>query len=295
VQMEFQEYVPLKNYTSYKIGGPAQYFCEPASATDIKTALNFARAQKIPVYIMGNGTNLLVSDAGVSGLVIRLARKLSHFSIEERSVRVGIGLPLDHLISRLARDGWGNFESLAGIPGTVGGGIFMNAGAHGVSLGEFVRESLVMDLHGNILRLPQAKHNFNYRSSIFQHQALIVLETKLAISAKPKPILLQTIANSKKKRSQLPLLPSCGSTFRNPAQGYAGKIIEDMGLKGAQVGRAQISPVHANFIVNLGGAKANDVYSLIRLVQKEAADRGIEMLTEVRLWGEFDIMKRREQ
>jgi UDP-N-acetylmuramate dehydrogenase len=286
--MEIREYVPLRDYTSYKIGGPARFFCEPASVAEVKNALVFATKQGLPVYVLGSGTNVLVSDQGVEGLVLRIGRKLGYFSIENKSVRVGAGLPLDHLIGALADEGWGGFERLAGIPGSVGGGIFMNAGAYGITLGSFVQESMVIDHQGVIRRLSPAEHKFSYRDSIFQHQDLIVLETLLSIIPLPREQVIQGIAESKKKRHRLPLFPSCGSTFRNPPGTYAGKVIEELGLKGTQIGQAQISPTHANFIVNLGGASSQDVYSLIKLIKKEAAAHGITMETEVRLWGEFE-------
>jgi UDP-N-acetylmuramate dehydrogenase len=191
------------------------------------------------------------------------------------------------LVTALAEEGLGGFEVLAGIPGSVGGGIFMNAGAYGVTLGDFVQESIVMDFQGFIRRLPHAEHAFSYRHSVFQEQDLIVLETLIKVEPRPREEILERIAATKEKRRRHPRLPSCGSTFRNPPGTYAGKVIEELGLKGVKIGRAQISPEHANFIVNLGGAKAADVYALIRLVQKEAAARGITMVPEVRLWGEF--------
>lgn len=286
--MEINEYVPLKDHTSYKIGGPARFFCEPSSVAQVKTALAFADEQKVPVYVLGSGTNVLVSDSGVHGLVIRLARKFGYLSVHDGNALVGTGLPLDHLIAALAEEGWGNFERLAGIPGSVGGGIYMNAGAYGITLGQFVQESMVMDRRGVVKRLSQSEHGFTYRSSVFQQQDLIVLETSLAVSSMPREQLAQNIAASKEKRRRLPLLPSCGSTFRNPPGTYAGKVIEELGLKGTQIGQAQISPSHANFIVNLGGASAQDVFGLIKLIKLEAAARGITMETEVRLWGQFE-------
>ena len=286
--MEIQEYVPLRDYTSYKIGGPARFFCEPISVAEVKSALDFAATQKLPVYVLGSGTNVLVSDQGVKGLVLRIARNFGYSSIQNGSVRVGAGLPLDHLIAALADEGWAGFERLAGIPGSVGGGIFMNAGAYGITLGSFVQESMVIDHLGRIKRLLPAEHGFSYRNSIFQHQDLIVLETLLTIAPAPREQVVQGIAESKEKRRRLPLLPSCGSTFRNPTGTYAGRVIEELGLKGAQIGQAQISPTHANFIVNLGGANSQDVYGLIKLIKKEAAARSIAMETEVRLWGQFE-------
>lgn len=284
---EIREGVPLKDYTSYKIGGPARYFCEPHSVAQLKDALAFGQEHKLRIYILGCGTNVLVSDSGVDGLVIRIAANFAYLSFQDGVVQVGSGFLLDRLITALAEEGLGGFEALAGIPGSVGGGIFMNAGAYGVTLGDFVQESIVMDFQGFIRRLPHAEHAFSYRHSVFQEQELIVLETLIRVEPRPRQEILERIAATKEKRRRHPRLPSCGSTFRNPPGTYAGKVIEELGLKGVKIGRAQISPEHANFIVNLGGAKAADVYALIRLVQKEAAARGINMVPEVRLWGEF--------
>lgn len=278
----------MKDYTSYKIGGPARFFCEPASVAEVKNALAFAEEQRLSTYVLGSGTNVLVSDEGVDGLVIRISKNFGYLSIQDGSVRVGTGLPLDHLIAALAAEGWGGFERLAGIPGSVGGGIFMNAGAYGITLGEFVQESIVMDRHGLVRRLSQPEHGFTYRTSAFQQQDLIVLETLLTVKAKSREQLAQGIAESKEKRRRLPLLPSCGSTFRNPPGTYAGKVIEELGLKGVQIGQAQVSLTHANFIVNLGGATAQDVYGVIKFIQQEAAAQGITLKPEVRLWGRFE-------
>lgn len=287
MSLEIQEQVPLKDYTSYKIGGPARYFCEPRSLAQLKDALSFGAEHGLPIYILGCGTNVLVSDGGVNGLVIRVAANFAYLSFQDGRVQAGSGLLLDHLVTSLAEEGLGGFESLAGIPGSIGGGVFMNAGAYGVSLGDFVEESIVMDYQGSIRRLSHAEHAFGYRYSIFQSQSLIVLETLLRPIPGSREELLARIAETKEKRRRHPRLPSCGSTFRNPPGTYAGKVIEELGLKGTRIGRAQISESHANFIVNLGGATAQDVYALIRLVQKEAATRGITMVPEVRLWGKF--------
>ncbi|NLY49478.1 MAG: UDP-N-acetylmuramate dehydrogenase [Firmicutes bacterium] len=285
--LDIQERVPLKDYTSYKIGGPARYFVEPHSFAELKDALNFAAEQNLPIFLLGSGTNVLVSDSGVDGLVIRIGPSFAYLSIHSGHAQVGAGLPLDRLVSSLAEEGLGGFEPLAGIPGSVGGGLFMNAGAYGVTLGDFVKESVVMDYEGFIRRLTHSDHRFSYRYSVFQESDLIVLETLLRVESHPRDELLARIAETKEKRRRQPHLPSCGSTFRNPPGTYAGKVIEELGLKGTRIGSAQISETHANFIVNLGGATAQDVYSLICLVQKKAAMRGIKLVPEVRLWGDF--------
>ncbi|NLJ33210.1 MAG: UDP-N-acetylmuramate dehydrogenase [Firmicutes bacterium] len=290
--MKIREFVPLAGYTSYGIGGPARYFCEPSNPKEIKSALSFALKRNIPYYVLGRGTNVLISDAGLAGMVIHLGEKFARLKVAGHLVTAEGGLPLTKLIHTLAEKNLGGFEALAGIPGTIAGAVVMNAGAYRVFIGDFINGLDVLTPTGQFKTMPRDKLGFAYRTSIFQtqsHHKYIILRTHLRVLARPKAEIKETIAVSLKKRRQHPQLPSCGSTFRNPVGIPAGKLIDEMGLKGTRRGQAQIAPQHGNFIVNLGGATAQDVYGLIRFVQDKVwEERGIALKTEVKLWGEFE-------
>jgi len=287
--MEIREYVPLANYTSYRIGGPARYFLEPGSDAEVQAALAFARERGLPYYILGKGTNILVSDGGIPGVVIHFGSRFSHMELAGERVTAQGGLLLNTLIHRLAEQDLGGFEILAGIPGSVAGAVVMNAGAHRVFIGEFVESVDIITADGKFKTLAGSQLGFAYRYSIFQEEKHIILRFRLRAVPREQGKIKETIALALEKRRHHPQLPSCGSTFRNPPGIPAGKLIEELGLKGTRIGDAQIAPEHGNFIVNLGKATAQDVYNLIRLVQARAREeRGINLEPEVKLWGEFE-------
>ncbi len=289
--MRVREFVPLSNYTSYGIGGPARYFCEPANPAEVKTALSFARRKNIPYYVLGKGTNVLISDAGLAGMVIHLGKDFSRLTIEGHRVIAESGLPLNRLIHTLAEQHLGGFEVLAGIPGSIAGAVVMNAGAYRVFIGDYIEAVEVITPAGQFKTMANTQLGFAYRTSIFQTRPFhkyIILRTHLGVLPRNENDIKNAIGLSLEKRRQHPQLPSCGSTFKNPPGIPAGKLIDEMGLKGIRRGRAQIAPQHGNFIVNLGGATAQDIYNLIRFVQAEIKEeRGITLQTEVKLWGEF--------
>jgi UDP-N-acetylmuramate dehydrogenase len=285
--MDIGEYVPLAPYSSYRIGGPARYFVQPKKPGDIKTAQKFARRQGLPYYILGSGTNVLISDTGIDGVVIKIGKEMAQIQLDGEKVTVGAGLSLNKLIHYLAQFNRGGFEMLAGIPGSVGGAVVMNAGAFGVFIGQFVQSVSIISEKGSFEQLKKEDLGFAYRTSVLQNSKHILYEVLLGVQEINQENIKENITKAAKHRRRHPLLPSCGSIFRNPPGIPAGKLIEEMGLKGTRCGDAQISPEHGNFIVNHGRATAQDVYSLIRLVKEEASRLGIELQTEVKLWGDF--------
>lgn len=280
----------MANHTTYRIGGPAKFFCEPHNLDELAETVEWAKRNSITYRIISNGSNILISDKGVDCLIIKIKNFFKGLQIFESSALVGSGCPLHQCIEDLAAQGFGGFEKLACIPGSMAGAIVMNAGAYGVSIGKFVAYVEAYCPGEGIIKLKREDINFGYRQSIFQRKNdLIITRVELQIEKKDKAILEATISDIKAKRKRHPTLPSCGSVFRNPSDGrFAGAIIEELGLKGTIIGDAQISLQHSNFIVNLGNASAEDVFSLICLVKQNARLKmNIELETEVKLWGDF--------
>lgn len=284
----------LNKHSSFKIGGPAQYFCEPKNQNEIIAALKYAKANKLKVAVIGYGTNLLIPDAGFDGLVIKIGPKLKTLKITGQKIEVGSGISITSLITQLAAKGLGGIEFLAGIPGSIGGAVVMNAGAWGNEISRFVEDVTVIDRRGKELIITQDKLKFGYRKSILQKQRYIVSKVTIKlIKKKPAAILSQIKEYIKIRHSKHPLtFPNCGSVFKNPKDQKnskpAGQLIEAAGCKGLRVGNAQVSNQHANFIVNLGGATAEDVTALMKKVQSAVWKRfKIKLEPEVKTMVEF--------
>ncbi|MBI5380280.1 MAG: UDP-N-acetylmuramate dehydrogenase [Opitutae bacterium] len=280
---------PLAAKTTMRVGGAARVYAEPASAEDLRILLRGAREHALPVYLLGRGSNLIVPDEGVDGLVVALTHSAwSAFELRtDGSVWVGAGLRLKNLCGLATKAGLQGFEFLEGIPGTVGGALRMNAGAMGGWMFQVVEEVQIMDFAGDVRTWRREELAVDYR-----HCA--TLDTGIALGARLRP---STVADSeaisrqietyrRKRHESQPREPSAGCVFRNPAEGSAGRLIDECGLKGARVGDAEVSPVHANFIVNRGAATAGDVLALVRRVRAEVRQRkGVELLPEVLLFG----------
>ncbi|MBU0672870.1 MAG: UDP-N-acetylmuramate dehydrogenase [Candidatus Margulisbacteria bacterium] len=273
--MKFQRNEPLKKHTSLRIGGLADYFFQPKNIEELAEALELARKNKLPVAVLGGGTNLLVLEQGFRGLVIKLGRGLNTVTIEGSKIRVGAGVLLPNLIVTLAKKGVGGLEFLAGVPGSVGGAVVMNAGAWGKEIGQYVAEVRVLDHAGQEKVLKKSKLKLGYRSSLFQNSNWILTEVLLNLRRKkPKLIKERLLYYLTKRRASQPLgIPNCGSVFKNPKNDYAGRLIEAAGCKGLRIGDAQVSVKHANFIVNLGEANAKDVIKIMTRVQKAVKER----------------------
>ena len=295
---------PMNKHTSFKVGGPARYFVKAESLDDLKKALDLAREKGIPFFILGNGTNLLVSDKGFDGVIITLAGDFS--SIEDLgngAFKVGAAIPLGRFARSVLKQGFAGIHKLAGIPGTLGGAIYMNAGAYGQEIGTSCTQVTVLDSDGNIREFAASECGFGYRQSIFQKNNAIILSATFLLPTaaslgKTTADLEAELAEcmTKRKASQPLNMPNAGSTFKRlsvgaadtPAQIAPGYYIEQAGLKGYRIGGAEVSTVHANFIVNAGGATANDIKQLSEFVQQKVTEKfGIELHREIILLGDF--------
>ncbi|MCL6638311.1 MAG: UDP-N-acetylmuramate dehydrogenase [Firmicutes bacterium] len=281
---------PLKEHTSWKIGGPADIFVEPAGRRELQIAVSYAHERGIPLTVIGNGTNLLVSDRGIRGIVVKIGRELGRVTVRDTEVTAEAGASLARVAAAAFKAGLAGFAFSAGIPGTVGGAVVMNAGAFGRCAGDVIRSVSVMGYDGILSRRTREEMNFRYRASALQEEPAIVVDAVFALErGDPRQIYLDMKQYLERRKGSHPLsLPNAGSVFKNPPGNPAGKIIEQSGLKGLTVGGAQVSEKHANFIVNLGGAKAEDVVRLIEQVRAVVKKRfDLELETEVKLIGEW--------
>jgi UDP-N-acetylmuramate dehydrogenase len=281
----------MKNHTSWRIGGPADIFAEPTSREEMQLAVSYAHERSIPFTIIGAGTNILVSDEGFRGIIIKVGSGLDRISVNENFITAEAGAKLSRLAAAARDAGLGGFEFLAGIPGTVGGAVVMNAGANGSSVSMLVKEILLLNPDGCFIKKTKDEMEFGYRSSILQDEnamMAVVVEAVFSCYRRGKEAVRDIMAAyiKKRKKTQPLQYPSAGSIFKNPPGDSAGRLIEAVGLKGERVGGAQISMLHANFIVNLGGATARDVLILIDRARKKVLDCfGIELKTEVKVIG----------
>lgn len=279
---------PLKNHTYFKIGGPAAIFAEPEDTEDLKTALSLIKKYEVNCFIMGNGTNLLVSDCGYSGIVIKIGEKFNYFHRENNTVTAGAGVLLSVLAKYAAREGLAGFEFASGIPGYLGGAVYMNAGAYGGEMKQIVKSVKCMDSDGNINIFSNEDMEFAYRHSKVSDSEYIVLEAELELAPGDKDEIAAIIKDLNERRiSKQPLhLPSAGSTFKRPENGYASKFIEDAGLKGLIHKGAMVSDKHCGFIVNIDNASCEDVLELMRIVVSTVNDKfGVKLEPEVKIVG----------
>ncbi len=281
---------PLWLHSRWRIGGVADLFIEPLRADQIARACACAEEENVALVIVGNGSNLLFSDAGLRGAVLKIGRKFSRYTVKDNVITAQAGAWVPALARTAARMGLSGLEHAAGIPGTLGGLIYMNGGSLRHSIGEIVRRVWAMDRFGNVKVMHNAECAFSYRRSIFQDADLVILQAELICQPDdPSRIRQRTLEILKERKRKFPLkLPNCGSVFSNHPELYSnfgppGKVIEDLGLKGFAVGGVQVSQKHANFIVNLGSGKAADVFKLVSLIRAATFRRtGIYLECEVR-------------
>ena len=301
---------PMCKHTSFKVGGPARYFVKAENADDLKAAFALAREKALPYFILGNGTNLLVADKGFDGVVITLAGEFSEIQdLGNGSFKVGAATPLGRFARTTLKQGFAGIHKLAGIPGTLGGAIYMNAGAYGQEIGTCCTMVTTIDADGNLHEHAANECGFGYRHSIFlrhcEAEGRSNPETILAATFQLPIAEGKSIADleaelaecmAKRKASQPLNMPNAGSTFKRlehgstemPTQIAPGYYIEHAGLKGYRIGGAEVSTLHANFIVNAGGATASDIKQLSEYVQKKVAEKfGLELHREIILLGEF--------
>jgi UDP-N-acetylmuramate dehydrogenase len=279
---------PLKRYTSMRVGGPADTLLFPKHIEDLQKIVLHAGKKRIPVLILGRGTNVIARDEGVRGWVIRLTEGMKDVRIDGDRVEAEAGLSLQRLVQIALRRGLAGLEPFFGIPGTVGGGLAMNAGAWGTELKDVLLSMTLMRGDGTLTERPRSKLRFSYRR-LDLPRSWIILKGKFQLTEEKREEILRRMNLYAKKRgeSQPVGLPSAGSVFKNPKEGPAGKWIEAAGLKGFRMGQAMVSDRHANFIVNLGKARAEDLLSLMAWVQRKVfEEKGIVLEREVRVVGE---------
>jgi UDP-N-acetylmuramate dehydrogenase len=278
---------PLARYNTWRIGGPARYLALPADSEDVVRALELAQDRGLPWVVLGLGSNVLVKDGGFPGVVIRMGKGLDRFEMKGATAIVGGGMPTPILARRTAEAGFAGVERFIGIPGTVGGGIFMNAGCHGAEFSEVVTEVTVMDPRGKVKQLSRKQISFKYRATNLEG---IVLEAKLVLGEE-SPAKLKELQSKllRWRKAGTPFdQPCCGSTFTNPPGGTktAGMLIDECGLKGFTIGQAQVSTLHANYIINKGTATASDVLKVIEHVRKTVTKKtGITLELECKIIG----------
>ena len=281
---------PMKGHTSFKIGGPATLFFVPSTVDHLKTMIDLCRAEQIPFYIMGNGSNLLVGDKGYQGVVIQVFKNLSQWSIEGDLIEAEAGILLSKLANRIYDAGLTGFEFASGIPGTLGGAVYMNAGAYGGEMKDVLISATVLSRRGQIREVLNADLDLGYRHSVLMAQGDIVLSAKMRLDqGEPAEIrALMVELNQRRKDKQPVEKPSAGSTFKRPVGHYAGKLIMDAGLRGYQIGGARVSDKHCGFVINTGDATGEDVLALIKHIQMEVKNQfGVDLEPEVRMIGEF--------
>lgn len=297
---------PMSMYTTFKIGGKADFLVTPSTIEEGVAIVSLCKKNKIPYYVIGNGSNLLVGDKGYRGVIIHISTKLNRVHIEKKrttsrevditlekeyfKVVAEAGIMLSKLSHEIAINELTGFEFAAGIPGSLGGAITMNAGAYGGEMKDCVIAATVIDETGNIIRLNNEQLEFGYRMSAIQKRGLVVLEIEFEFTKGEKQAILDTIKelNSRRKEKQPLEFPSAGSTFKRPVDHFAGKLIMDAGLRGFRIGDIMVSTKHCGFVINVGNGTAKDVKAVLAHVDNTVYEKfGIHLEPEVRLLGEF--------
>ena len=287
-------HISLSAFTSYRVGGEVDYYVSPQNLGALQASIEYAKENDLAITILGAGSNLLVSDRGIRGLVIATRHlRYKHFEPATGQLTVSAGEAIPTLAWDAAALGWEGLEWAVGIPGTVGGAVVMNAGAHNSYIADMLVSAQVLSHDGTLTTLTPEELGYTYRSSLLQGGKRIVTQAtfQLQPGADPMQVIDRTKEHKKHRLSTQPYsYPSCGSVFRNPQPYTAGWLIEQTGLKGYQLGGAQVAQLHANFIVNRGGAKASDIFSLIRHIQNEVQEHwSIWLEPEVKMLGEFPV------
>ncbi|SJZ35600.1 UDP-N-acetylmuramate dehydrogenase [Selenihalanaerobacter shriftii] len=277
---------PLKFHTSFRVGGPAEVLVIPQDVQDLKRIISYLNSQNIKYIAIGNGTNLLINDDGLSGVVIKIAGNINHIKIDEDIIYAGAGAILPTVTKRASQQGLSGLEFAAGLPATVGGATVMNAGIGSLNdMSEIVRKVRIISSTGELKVFSQKECKFEYRSSRFQVEDCIIIEVEFKLKhADPKEIKSKIKELISKRKSSQPLnFPNAGCIFKNPESDYAGRLIDEVGAKGMRIGGAKVSEKHANFIVNTGDATAQNIIDLINKVQNLITkEYGIELEKEVK-------------
>lgn len=280
----------MSQHTTFKIGGPADYFLMPDKGEDVGRVIKICKEKEIPYFILGNGSNLLVGDGGYRGAVIQIYRNMSSVTVEGNEITAQAGALLSAVAAAAKNASLTGFEFAGGIPGTIGGAVVMNAGAYGGEMKDVLTEVTVMNAEGDIFTLPTEELELGYRTSIIKTAGYIVLEAKIRLKEGDPEVIRETMKDLTIRRTtKQPLeYPSAGSTFKRPEGYFAGKLIMDSGLAGYQVGGAQVSEKHCGFVINSGDATARDVRTLMDNVRDIVYKKyGVTLEPEVKFLGEF--------
>ena len=280
--------VSMKNYTSFKVGGPAELFLSPEDAGQTAKLVRFCEKEEIPVFVLGKGSNLLVSDRGIKGAVIYTGKQCGISLTDENTVRAQSGASLAQLCTFALENSLSGLEFAYGIPGTVGGAVFMNAGAYGGEMKDVLLNSEYVSTDGTSGELDNEAMELSYRHSAYGNSNLVITAASVRLAPADRNEIKSTMNDilARRKEKQPLEYPSAGSTFKRPEGNFAGALIDQCGLKGVSVGGAQVSEKHAGFIINRGGATAADILSLIKHVQARVkAQTGVSLETEIRLIG----------
>lgn len=281
---------PMSGHTTFRIGGPAKIFVTPEDRRELAAVLALCRKEGCPWTILGNGSNLLVSDSGFAGVVIQIGKGFDQIAIEGEQMAAGAGALLAQAARQACRAGLSGLEFATGIPGTIGGAVVMNAGAYGSEMKDILLSAQVLTEDGSQREVSAGELELGYRTSSILRNGWIVLGVRLRLQkGDPETIGQRVRELTAARKAKQPLeYPSAGSTFKRPEGFFAGKLIQDAGLKGFQIGGAQISEKHSGFVINRGGATASDVMELCRQVsEKVKAQSGVELEMEVKTLGEF--------
>ena len=280
---------PMSKHTTLKVGGNADVLVIPENTEDIVGVLRYAKENGVPVTVIGNGSKLLVLDKGIRGIVIKIGSKFSTVEVEDEYITVNAGMTLPRLSIIAKNNSLSGLEFAAGIPGNIGGAIYMNAGAYGSEMSKVIQEVTYIDENLNIKKATNEECNFGYRKSIFRGTKNVILSAKLKLNVGNMEEIENLMKqNNESRKTKQPLeYPNAGSTFKRPEGYFVGKLIDDLGLKGYTIGDAQISTKHSGFIVNLGNATAKDVLDLINYIKsKVLEENGVKLEEEIIVLGE---------
>lgn len=281
---------PMAAHTTFKVGGAADFFIKISSRQQLVKTVPYLNALGLSYFVLGNGSNLLVSDNGYQGVILQIGAQMGNITVDGTKITVQAGAPLAKLAKAAMEHGLSGLEFASGIPGTVGGAVMMNAGAYGGEMEQVVSSVTVLAKDGSELTLSHDDMEFSYRSSILKNRSFIILEAEFTLQpGDTKQIQAKMEEYGQSRREKQPLqYPSAGSTFKRPDGCYAGKLIMDAGLRGYRIGGAQVSEKHCGFIVNVGNAQASDIYELIQEVQERVYEKfGVRLEPEIIMLGEF--------
>ncbi len=284
----------MKYHTTFRVGGPAHFFVTPKTEEQLQSVLKLCKETDTPWFILGRGSNLLVSDRGFDGVVIHMQKHWNHYHTEENRIFAQAGAMMSAVSQEALRNGLTGFEFASGIPGTIGGGLRMNAGAYGGEMKQVVLSAKVMDSNGTVLELSKDELELGYRTSTIGRNGYIALSCVIGLQPGDPDCIRSTMEemNAKRRQKQPLEYGSAGSTFKRPDGYFAGKLIQDAGLKGFSIGDAQVSEKHAGFVINRGNAKAADIMKLCKEVSRRVHEQfGVNLEMEVRRLGKFEEEK----